>query len=53
MYLCMKAKQRFALEEHSKLSEQLREAKNDLRKEKEEKEGALDLLLRRMLGCVP
>ncbi|KAH9475199.1 INO80 complex subunit 1 [Psilocybe cubensis] len=50
MYLCMKAKQRFAMEEHEKLVEQLREAKNILKREKEEKEGALDLLLRRMLG---
>lgn len=52
MYLLMKAKQRFALEQNQELLEQLRVAKLEMKREKEEKETTLDSLLRRMLGCV-
>ncbi|KAF8966168.1 hypothetical protein BDZ97DRAFT_1809854 [Flammula alnicola] len=50
MYLLMKAKHRYALEQHEELLEQLRLMKVDMKKEKDMKEGTLDDLLRRMLG---
>lgn len=51
MYLLMKAKHRYALQQHELLLEQLRVTKLEMRKEKGEKESALDDLLQRMLGC--
>lgn len=51
MYLLMKAKHQYALQQHELLLEQLKATKLEMRKEKGEKEGALDDLLQRMLGC--
>ena len=51
MYLLMKAKHQYALQQHELLLEQLRATKLEMRREKGEKEGALDDLLQRMLGC--
>jgi hypothetical protein len=48
MYLLMKAKHRYAIEQHESLLEELRVARAELRREKDEKEVALDDLLR---GC--
>lgn len=48
MYLLMKAKHRYAVEQHESLLEELRVARSELRRENEEKEIALDELLR---GC--
>ncbi|KAF9467632.1 hypothetical protein BDZ94DRAFT_1135638, partial [Collybia nuda] len=50
MYLLMKAKHRYALEQHESLLEELRVAKAELRREKDEKELALDELLRGYFG---
>ncbi|KDR72931.1 hypothetical protein GALMADRAFT_158573 [Galerina marginata CBS 339.88] len=50
MYLFMKAKERYAVQQHEELKEQLRVAKSEMMKEKEAKEGVLDELLGRMLG---
>lgn len=52
MYLVMKAKHRFAAEQNDSLSEELRELRVELEREKVEKESALDELLQRTLGCV-
>jgi len=51
MYLLMKAKHGYALQQHELLLEQLRVTKLEMRKEKGEKEQVLDDLLQRMLGC--
>lgn len=51
-YLVIKAKHRFALEQHTDLLEELRIVRNEERRIKEEKEGVLDLVLRSCLGCV-
>jgi len=48
MYLLMKAKHRYALEQHESLLEELRVARAEMKKEKEEKERALDEFLRGM-----
>ncbi|KAF8151751.1 hypothetical protein B0H34DRAFT_801434 [Crassisporium funariophilum] len=50
MYLMMKAKHQYALDQHEVLLEQLRIIKGEMKKEKEEKEGALDQFFHRMLG---
>ena len=50
MYLLMKAKHRYALEQHESLLEELRVARAELKKEKEEKEGTLDDFLRGTFG---
>lgn len=52
MYLLMKAKHRYALEQHESLIEELRVTKAELKKEKEDKERALDALLAGLFGCV-
>jgi len=52
MYLLMKAKYRYALEQREGLAEELRVAKAELREEKEEKEKALDLVLGGVFGWV-
>jgi hypothetical protein len=52
MYLLMKAKYRYAMEQRETLSEQLKDARAELDKEKLDKESALDELFRQMLGCV-
>lgn len=51
MYLLMKAKHRYATEQHDILSGQLRNARAQLEHEKFEKESALNEVLYRMLGC--
>jgi len=50
MYLVMKAKHRFALEQNEQLQERLKATKSEVRKEKGKRDHALDDLLRRMLG---
>jgi hypothetical protein len=50
MYLLMKAKHRYALEQHDELQEHLRVLKNEIQTEKDMKEGTLDDLFRQMLG---
>lgn len=50
MYLLMKAKHRYALEQHEQLLEELRVVRAELKREKEEKEGALDRVLRGVFG---
>ncbi|KAJ7289067.1 hypothetical protein C8J57DRAFT_1430123 [Mycena rebaudengoi] len=50
MYLLMKAKHRYATEQNAALVEQLRIIRNELEKEKDEKEQALDNLLRGIFG---
>lgn len=52
MYLLMKAKYRYAMEQHENLSDQLKDVRAELDRLKTEKESALDELLRQMLGCV-
>jgi hypothetical protein len=52
MYLLMKAKHRYVMEQNDSLSDELRELKVELEREKVEKDGALDELLHRTLGCV-
>lgn len=51
-YLLMKAKHRYALEQHEHLLEELRVMKAELKREKEEKEGALDRVIRELFGYV-
>jgi hypothetical protein len=51
-YLLMKAKHRYALEQHEHLIEELRVARCELRRVKDEKEAALDELLRINFGYV-
>ena len=51
-YLVMKAKHRYALEQHEFLIEELRIARHELRRTKEEKELGLDELLRFNFGFV-
>jgi hypothetical protein len=51
-YLVMKAKHRYALQQRELLQERLKATRSEMRKEKGEKEHALNDLLRRMLGCV-
>ncbi len=51
-YLVMKAKHRFSLEQHTDLLEELRVIRNEEKRMKEEKEHALDLVLKSCLGCV-
>lgn len=52
MYLLMKAKHRYVMEQNDSLSEELRDLKIELEREKVEKDGALDELLHRTIGCV-
>jgi len=49
-YLIMKAKHRFALEQHENLLEELRVVRNEERRMRQEKEDALDDVLRSCLG---
>jgi hypothetical protein len=51
-YLVMKAKHRYALEQHENLIEELRMAKFELNREKESKEAMLDDFLRSTFGYV-
>ncbi|GLB34020.1 putative zinc finger protein, C2H2 type [Lyophyllum shimeji] len=51
MYLLMKAKHRYALEQHESLLEELRVAKAELKRERDEKEAMLDQLLGSMFGA--
>jgi hypothetical protein len=51
-YLVMKAKHRYALEQHEHLIEELRMARFELSQEKEGKEVMLDDFLRATFGCV-
>ena len=50
MYLLMKAKHRYALEQHEELIEQLRVMKKEKEREKELKEEALDQYFRAIAG---
>ncbi|KAJ6581880.1 hypothetical protein B0H19DRAFT_1116831 [Mycena capillaripes] len=50
MYLLMKAKHRYALQQHEQLMEELRVIRAELKREKDEKELALDNLLRGYFG---
>lgn len=50
MYLLMKAKHKYALEQHESLLEELRVARAELKKEKDEKDATLDDFLRGMFG---
>jgi hypothetical protein len=52
MYLLMKAKLRYVMEQNDSLSEELRDLKVELESEKAEKESALDELLHRKTGYV-
>lgn len=52
MYLIMKAKHGYLMEQNDTLSEELRELKLELERERVEKDGALGELLHRTLGCV-
>ena len=52
MYLLMKAKHRYALEQHEELIEQLRVMKKEKEREKELKEEALDQYFRAIAGYV-
>ncbi|KAF9267198.1 hypothetical protein L218DRAFT_856810 [Marasmius fiardii PR-910] len=52
MYLLMKAKLRYALEQQGYLLEELRSAKVDLRREQEDKERMVDTFLRGTFGYV-
>ncbi|KAJ7698928.1 hypothetical protein B0H17DRAFT_1158232 [Mycena rosella] len=51
MYLLVKAKHRYATQQHEQLQEELRVIRAELRKEKEDKELALDNLLRGYFGA--
>jgi len=51
MYLLMKAKHRYALQQHEQLLEELRIVRAELKKEKDEKELALDRLLKGIFGA--
>jgi len=50
MYLVMKAKHRYVTEQNDSLSDELRDLRVELEREKAEKESALDELLHRTLG---
>ncbi|KAJ7656346.1 hypothetical protein DFH06DRAFT_1199313 [Mycena polygramma] len=50
MYLLMKAKHRYAMQQHGQLMEELRVTRAELKREKDEKELALDNLLRGYFG---
>ncbi|KAJ7581391.1 hypothetical protein C8J56DRAFT_1057379 [Mycena floridula] len=50
MYLLMKAKHRYALEQHEYLLEELRVARAELKKQKEEKDITVDHVLRSLFG---
>jgi hypothetical protein len=50
MYLLMKAKHRYAVQQHEQLQEELRIIRAELKKERDEKELALDSLLRGYFG---
>ncbi|KAG6878595.1 hypothetical protein C0993_003050 [Termitomyces sp. T159_Od127] len=50
MYLLMKAKHRYALEQHETLLEELRLAKAELQEQRDHKDAALDQLLGAMFG---
>lgn len=52
MYLLMKAKRDYALKERENLLEQLRVMKTEAQKQMDEKDSALDALLKNLLGCV-
>lgn len=52
MYLLMKAKHRYVMEQNDSLAEELRELKIEIEREKVEKDGAFDELLHRTLGYV-
>lgn len=52
MYILMKAKQKYALEQHDQLLEELRVAKEELKTEKDKKEAMLDSLLKVSFGLV-
>lgn len=52
MYILMKAKFRFALEQHESLVKELRQIRHELKQEQEEKEVAVDRVLRHMFGWV-
>ncbi|KAJ7091568.1 hypothetical protein B0H15DRAFT_778476 [Mycena belliarum] len=52
LYLLAKAKHRYALQQHEQLLEELRVVRAELKREKDEKEVALDALLRGYFGCV-
>ncbi|RDB21758.1 INO80 complex subunit 1 [Hypsizygus marmoreus] len=51
MYLLMKAKHRYAVEQHESLLEELRVTKAELRREREEKEMVLDRVLGGVFGA--
>ncbi|KAJ7722979.1 hypothetical protein B0H16DRAFT_1473124 [Mycena metata] len=51
MYLLMKAKHRYAAQQHEQLQEELRAIRAELKKEKDDKELALDQLLRGYFGA--
>ncbi|KAJ7769657.1 hypothetical protein DFH07DRAFT_281453 [Mycena maculata] len=51
MYLLMKAKHRYALQEQEQLQEELRAVNAELAKQRDEKERALDDLLRTFFGA--
>ncbi|KAJ7464632.1 hypothetical protein FB451DRAFT_1264131 [Mycena latifolia] len=51
MYLLVKAKHRYAMQQHEQLLEELRIIRAELKKEKDEKELALDALLRGCFGA--
>lgn len=50
MYLLMKAKHRYAVDQHESLVEELRVARAELKRENEEKDMALDEFLRQCFG---
>lgn len=52
MYLLMKSKHRYVMEQNDSLSEELRELKMELEREKMEKDSTLDELLHRTVGWV-
>jgi hypothetical protein len=52
LYLLMKAKHRYVMEQNDSLSEELRDLKLELETEKVMKDSTLDELLHRTLGCV-
>lgn len=53
MYLLMKAKCRYASEQHDVLMDELRATRQELRRLRDEKERALDDVLRLSFGYVP
>ncbi|KAJ7180930.1 hypothetical protein C8R46DRAFT_1319387 [Mycena filopes] len=52
MYLLMKAKHRYAAQQHEQLQDELRAIRAELKREKDDKELALDRLLRGYFGSV-